>query len=87
MAELSTASVLSDNSAVYPLARADASLDGGTAGAATAAAAAAAGTIRQHVGMAKPAGGGGPAEALLLSGLLLGLLGMLICGLLAVLRP
>ena len=85
MAELSTASVLSDNSAVYPPARADASLDGGTAGAATVVAA---GTTGQHVGMAKPAGGGGgPAEALLLSGLLVGLLGMLICGLLAVLRP
>ena len=83
MAELSTASVLSDNSAVYPLARADASLDGETA-----VAAAAAGAIGQHGAVAKPAGsGGGLAEALLLLGLLVGLLGMLVSGVLAVLQP
>ena len=83
MAELSTASVLSDNSAVYPLARADASLDSATAGAAAAA-----GAIGQLGTAAKPAGGGGgPAAALLLFGLLAGLLGMLVSGVLAVLQP
>ncbi|KAL4424994.1 hypothetical protein ABPG77_002879 [Micractinium sp. CCAP 211/92] len=78
-AEQSNVSVLSDQSNIFPMARAEASLD--QAGAAAAAAHAA----------TRPAGskphGAGLGGALLLVALLVGLAGMLASGVLAMMRP
>jgi hypothetical protein len=78
--------VLSDTSAVFPLARAEASGEGASAaGSAAAATSVAFGGL--HLQTTSHAKGAGVAELLLLFSLLAGLAGMLASGVLAALQP